>query len=181
MLEKGFEVAIGNNVTTDTLDGNTSDVYQNKPLCTPISYFGIPILIIELVKSIFIIKKFYSQVKVKYINAQKKKDIVLPLLKSSKDVVNTLTKVKRSNTLPNIETKTGVRNSKRRKLSMQANINCEKIIPFQSTIPRVWLIFKTLETYLFRSNFIIFVIFSFIAFCFWFSIGFKTTFFIIRA
>lgn len=181
MFEKGFEVVIGKNVTTDTLEENTGEVYENKPLCTPISYFGIPILIIELVKSILIIRKFYSQVKVKYINAEKKKYLVLSVLKSSKDLENTSPKVKRSNTLPNMDTKPAVRNSNKRKLSIQRNINCEKIKPFQPTIPRIRLLFETLETYLFRSNFIILCFISFVAFCFWFSIGFQTPFFILTA
>ena len=166
IVDKAFEVAIGYNVTNESL--GDIKVYEHNPMCNPISYFALPIIMIEFIKTIFIITKFYSQVKTKYLSEQKKKNIA-NFVKQPKKVVKIL--LKRANSLPNFEYNMVMLNTiKQRKSSIQTNIN------FNHTkihIPTRWLLFKTLKFYLFRSNFFIFITITLTAFSIWSSIGTK--------
>ena len=94
---KAFEKAIGCNVTADFSDH--IEAYQHKPLCLPISYFALPIILVEFVKTVFIIRKFYSQVKSKYLSEQKNKNITRFVKQQHQDILRIAPK--KVNSLPN--------------------------------------------------------------------------------
>ena len=118
---------------------------------------------------IFVIYKFYSQIKTKYINDIKKKEVIGLILDKPKE--NTKALLRKANSLPNIKDSLMIRNNmNKRRLSIQINVNCELKKVFKPSIPTMWIVFETMKCYLLRSNFIIIVTVTFSALCMWFSV-----------
>ena len=173
-IDKGFEVVIGCNVTYTDLqkEGGVLNSLNlvNRPLCSPLAMYAIPLIVLEFIKIIFTIFKYYYQLKKKYIKDQKLKRKKIIPLKQSQLQLTTLPK--RANSLPNKKDSFIFKKTiNLKRLSIQTpikfNSNHTQIRPF----PIFRILLKTFKRFIFRSNFMIFVFITVFAIIGWSSIA----------
>ncbi len=176
-VDKRFQVAAGYIVEDKDLEK------VSMPLCTPVSYLGIPIILLEIIKTATVLYKFFNKNKNKYINERKMKKIAELMVKLYHNKENpkfnsgkyniqrskSLTLSTHSEPMP-IQ---GMNSKKLRKLSLQLAINLgkENDIPESKRVPIMVIAFKTMKEYIMRSNFIFVFMVAIIAVSKWTSDG----------
>ena len=156
--DKAFEVEIGCNATDIDLDEEALNSFspENKPLCEMDIYFSSLIILVEIVKTIYTISKYYSQVKTKYLKKIKKNTEKVP---GHHVQVKIKALPRRANSLPNMFSSSSLEPFIVKKPSLQTL----QILPSKQVKkiknPVLKILFKTFKLYIFRSNlFIVFLL-----------------------
>ena len=138
---------------------------MSMPLCTPVSYLGIPLILLEIIKTATVLYKFFNKNKQKYMNERKRKQVAelmvqlyqnrennkINQVKNNFQRSNSLTVSTYSEPIPNQD----LNPKKFRKLSLQLtirNISQEKEIPESATVPTMIIALITMKDYIIRSN-----------------------------
>ena len=157
---------------------------MSMPLCTPVSYLGIPLILLEIIKTATVLYKFFNKNKQKYMNERKRKQVAelmvqlyqnrennkISQVKNNFQRSNSLTVSTYSEPIPNQD----LNPKKLRKLSLQLtirNISQEKEIPESTTVPTMIIALITMKDYIIRSNFIFVFVVTVIAVSKWTSDG----------
>ena len=157
---------------------------MSMPLCTPVSYLGIPLILLEIIKTATVLYKFFNKNKQKYMNERKRKQVAelmvqlyqnrennkINQVKNNFQRSNSLTVSTYSEPIPNQD----LNPKKLRKLSLQLtirNISQEKEIPESATVPTMIIALITMKDYIIRSNFIFVFVVTVIAVSKWTSDG----------
>ncbi len=157
---------------------------MSMPLCTPVSYLGIPLILLEIIKTATVLYKFFNKNKQKYMNDRKRKQVAelmvqlyqnrennkINQVKNNFQRSNSLTISTYSEPIPNQD----LNPKKLRKLSLQLtirNISKEKEIPKSTTVPTMIIALNTMKEYIIRSNFIFVFVVAVIAVSKWTSDG----------
>ena len=141
-------------------DNITAEVAENKeregmPICLPVSFIGIPIILLELLKTFIILKKNFVKFKNKYIMERQREKVILLMLNLNHnwqiDIIP-----RRVNSVPNI---TNTSTQQNRKSSLQITLNPEdKTISSDIRAPTSLIVCQIFKCFLLKSNLIYLII-----------------------
>ena len=128
---------------------------ESMPLCLPVSFVGIPIILLELLKTFIILKKNFLKFKNKYIMKKQREKIVLLMMNVNHnwqiDIIP-----KRVNSMPNI---TNTSTQQHRNPSLQITLNPEdNTVASDIKAPTSLIVYQMFKYFLLKSNLIYLII-----------------------